>query len=159
MSAPRVILLIAAPALLCLTAGLQRYLAASYNLNPWRGGGFGMFADLHLQKMRVVTLTVVDANHQGRRTAMPKELSRQEYHLRLMPTQARITELNHALGQKEWVLMRINRGGKTADYPILKTELPRGEPSRPLQVQKIVVEVWQYDFDSKTQQMKRKQIY
>ena len=37
----------AVPVLVCLTAGAQRYLAAVDDLNPWKGGGYGMFADIH----------------------------------------------------------------------------------------------------------------
>lgn len=59
--AKQLILPWAAPALLVITALLQMNLAKSEDsrLNPWKGGGFGMFADHHRTYLRTLKIAVV----------------------------------------------------------------------------------------------------
>lgn len=47
--------------LLIVIAGLQLFLVAHFNLSPWKGGGFGMFASIDSPGMRVVYAEGIDS--------------------------------------------------------------------------------------------------
>ena len=65
----RILLLAVAPVLLCATASVQRYLAETADLNPWKGGGFGMFAAM--PPYRVLRVLVVGSDHKEKTYVTP----------------------------------------------------------------------------------------
>ena len=64
-------LLLLVPTLLVITAGVQRYLAEAKHLNPWKGGGFGMFAAIP-QAYRVLEIQPIDTQSVGYKTTRPR---------------------------------------------------------------------------------------
>lgn len=46
------------PSLICVVASVQITLAHGWNLTPWKGGGFGMFASIDRLERRPVQVTV-----------------------------------------------------------------------------------------------------
>ena len=144
-------LLYIVPVILCVTAGVQRYLAENHDLNPWKGGGFGMFADL--PPYRALTITPVDVQDVAYRTPTPARLQRRAMELGILPTAARLSAFAREFAQAEWILVGLDLG-ENKQYPVLKEEEDRHEKSRPIEIKGVIVEVSQYLFDPKTNQMK-----
>ncbi len=136
-----------APALLCVTALVQKYHVVRHHLNPWKGGGFGMFADVPSAAYRVLLITPVDSNSIAYVTPTPDGLRRQGRAVKMMPSRERVSAFARELVQGEWVLIGLERGEKQ-QYPVLKEEQRKHPSSRPIQIDRVIVEVLQYNFDT-----------
>jgi hypothetical protein len=89
-----------APALLLALALAQIGGFAAFQLSPWKGGGFGMFATNDhggLRRVRVVEL----AAEGERPVAVPEELERLRRHVREVPRAANLRRLGTALRARE----------------------------------------------------------
>jgi hypothetical protein len=85
-----------APALLIAVALQQMALASFLCLNPWKGGGFGMFATTDrggLRDVRAFALT--PKSEEGLR--IPPELATQRLRVRDLPTDAALLQLGQDL--------------------------------------------------------------
>lgn len=85
-----------APALLIAIALQQMALASFLSLNPWKGGGFGMFATTDRGGMRDVRAFVVTSTGEER-LGIPSELARQRLRVRDLPTDAALFRLGQDL--------------------------------------------------------------
>ncbi len=155
------LLLFAAPAALCLTAGVQRYLAETHNLNPWKGGGFGMFASLDMNLLRVLSVTTFDTDGKKYRVDVPTRthMREQERAIKQMPTQTRIDELARRLAETEWVVVQVEKEGEPWQYAVSKDDYSDLGFTRPLMLRAIMVEIWQYHLDPATFQLRRSRLY
>ena len=115
-----------------------------------------MFADLHLQKHRKVTVTVVDPEGKGQLVGVPRAMKTQSEQISIMPSRSRVRALAAELATQSWVMVRGQRGGKRVEYPSLTTEQPPGMESQPLAIRGVIVQVWQYDFDADSLQLQRR---
>lgn len=95
-AAPRVLPLIPA-ALLALVAVHQIHLARSQDLDPWQGGGFGMFST-GVERHTHVFVTEGDRRLE---VDLPDELEDLEDRVLVLPTAARLAEMARKLGDAQ----------------------------------------------------------
>ena len=110
-----------------------------------------MFADLHLQKQRVVAVVVRVSDNKGYVTGVPMSMREFENSLRVMPTPSRLKSLARKLLVEDWVLTI----GEERSRVYLKIHQPSNVMSRPLAVEGIVATVWQYNFDADALELNR----
>ncbi len=120
------ILLLCAPCLLCIVAGVQRYLAFSEDFGSWKGAGFGMFASIEAPKSRVIGVTLVQQDGQEIPWIFPPQWERRRRELVLWPSESRLNSFAHDLASLH------------------------SEP-----VSKVRIQVWQYHFDSNSLEYRR----
>jgi len=145
----RKLLLWAVPVLVCLTAGAQRYLAAVDDLNPWKGGGYGMFADIHRTHYRVITLKPVDVNSIGYVISVPKAFEREMDAARTLPTRARLEALGRELLDEQWFLA----GPEGNRFPVIRSQKFRHPGAEPIELRGITVQLAEPSFDPETQRL------
>jgi hypothetical protein len=85
-----------APALLIAVALQQIALASLQDLNPWKGGGFGMFSTTDRGGLRDVRAFALTAEGQER-LPIPPEFDTLRARARDLPTEAALHELGRAL--------------------------------------------------------------
>jgi len=88
------------PCLLLLLALAQIGGFAAFDLSPWKGGGFGMFATTDhggFRSVRVIEQTAAGE----RRVPVPDELERLQRHVREVPREANLRRLAAALRARE----------------------------------------------------------
>lgn len=92
------------PLLLFCIAGTQIFLVFTYNLTPWKGGGFGMFAYIDRMNHRPVHLTIT--NSQGHFIANPSLLigNKGISQIQSLPTKARIKDLAELALKTNWII-------------------------------------------------------
>ncbi len=145
----RKLALYSVPVLLCLTAGTQRFMAASHDLNPWKGGGYGMFSDIHRTHYRVIALKPVDENNIGYVITVPKLFERDMDATRALPTTSRLEALGERLLQQEWFLA----GPPGNQFPIIRQQLFRHPGAKPVKLKGMTVQLAEPAFDAKSNQM------
>lgn len=136
------------PALICANALFQRYMAENHDLNPWKGGGFGMFAEV--PPPRGLYIHPQDAQLLYR-TPTPKEYLNTARRLVYLPTDSGLKKLANELASKEWVLVGLDQP-QANRYPVLASDAPPG--ATPITITKVTVGVCQYRFDPETSEMK-----
>ena len=152
------LLILIAPALLSFTALVQRYQAEVHGLNPWKGGGFGMFADIHRTEYRSLRVTLIDFRRQGgqnvgyRMRRVPKRFEQQAIAVRTLPTEERARNFARRLLAAPWLLAPAAERGR-APTPYLKEDRLRHEPGQALRLQAVKIEVVGYDFDPETNRL------
>lgn len=110
-------MLVYAPAvLLCTVATGQRVLMETCSLDPWKGGGFGMFSAISAQSLRAMTVTLVTADGQEKRFPPRAVASRipldgrmrwERRELVTMPRESAARRLAAELAAAEWVAARM----------------------------------------------------
>jgi hypothetical protein len=85
-----------APALLIVVAIQQVALASLLCLNPWKGGGFGMFATTDRGGLRDVRAFALTPQGEAR-LRIPPELETQRLRVRDLPTDAALLQLGRNL--------------------------------------------------------------
>jgi hypothetical protein len=86
-----------APGLLALLGLLQIALALGFDLSPWKGGGFGMFATTDHGGLRHVVVT----DTAGQRVRVPSELTRLRGRVREYPVASGLAGLADALREAD----------------------------------------------------------
>lgn len=79
-------------ALMAGVAALQIFLAATSDLTPWKGGGFGMFSTTDRGRFRRVRAFVADAGGE-RRVSVPGELEFDRLRAQALPSAAALERL------------------------------------------------------------------
>jgi len=101
-----------APLLLVAVVVGQRYLMHTHRLDPWKGGGFGMFSSLSDRNLRKMTVTIVTANGTEHRFPPSAVASRlpldgdmwwKRSQLLTMPRQTALQSLADRLAAAQWV--------------------------------------------------------
>jgi hypothetical protein len=116
------------PALLCLVAIGQVYLARARDLSPWKGGGFGMFSTNDDEFRRIEVW--IDGPEGEQELDVSRDLRITK--LTAYPTEDRLTDLART---------------------IMQTQQARG-----LEVTKVRVAVWRTDFTLETKERRDKLI-
>lgn len=114
-----------------------------------------MFADLNLQRQRVVSVGVISTDDKGYVTHVPRSMSGLNESLRVMPTLERVKSLARKLLAEQWVL--ANNNGSSRLY--IRQDQPQNVEANPLAIKGIAVAVWQYDFDAEQPQLVRKKLF
>jgi hypothetical protein len=150
----QLVLLYAAPCLLCIVAGVQRYLMEVHHLTSWKGGGFGMFSTARVDREITVTLVPrqgdeirVSAAYINRFVRLGGDLTKRLGELRIMPSEGRLEYFARDLLKPAWILVKDKTG--KLEYPLLQNDAPANIVSRPLELKEVRIEVWQYQFDPK----------
>ncbi|MGO9922022.1 MAG: hypothetical protein ACLQIB_45910 [Isosphaeraceae bacterium] len=151
-------------ALLSVVAFYQYYLVLSSRLDPWKGGGFGMFSSItSLDKQRLrVSLTTstgqierfpLDGVAMG--FGSSGSLSRLRRELVIHPSRNRLNRLARALAKEQWVSVRgpVPRsakapGAKGNDLLYRPRSLvPAAAEATPVALKEIGAEVFEYRLD------------
>ncbi|MCP3977831.1 MAG: hypothetical protein GY716_00680 [bacterium] len=154
-SASRSFLWYVAPALLCLVALTQRYLAFDHELNAWKGGGFGMFATINMASLRHPSVTLIRSG--GREFRLPPRdlelrlplggrMVRLQQELLMLPTERRARRLARLLVDEDWVVIEGVPGDASTAVAMLAIDVPVGRTGAPLELEAIRVDIWQYRF-------------
>ena len=161
----------AAPLLLALVAGVQRYLVEFQSLDPWKGGGFGMFSAISAQNTRRMTITLVTTENVEKRfppyaiasrIPMGGEMQRRHWKLITMPTAEALASLAREIADAEWVEVTPNATqSSTADgtraspaYYRMRQDVADEDSFRPLEIIAARVEIWEYILESHREQLK-----
>lgn len=106
--AQTLLLAMGAPVLLVVVALMQLYLSANFNLSPWKGGGFGMFASVDRVEHRAIGVSFEGA---GTMTVDIEALRDNSFpdeqlvdRVRSMPTQAAMERLGRRIDDMAWAL-------------------------------------------------------
>ena len=127
---------IAVPLLLVVVALVHIALVHAGPLNPWVGGGFGMFAQVDRREHRVVR---ADAELGGRRVALDiaafTDASGENLRLvrrtTALPTEGALRGMGAALAEQEWTAEGEPwSGGEAAEEPVAKLSGLRVEVRR-----------------------------
>ena len=86
--------------LLLLVAGNHFILAHTWNLAPWLGGGFGMFASTDVGSTRWITVTAVNENGDEHRVPLKGHLRDLKYRARNLPNASQLNALAQAVWKK-----------------------------------------------------------
>ena len=139
------------PVVICVNAGVQRILAETQDLNPWKGGGFGMFAEPPPYRVLALRPWIVRAD--GKRelyfTPIPTDLARRGRELGVHPTRGRIVAFARDLLTRDWVIVPVPGRTDGATYPVLATH-PDAGSGRPIQLGGILIEMNEYEYDPET---------
>ncbi len=101
-----------APVLLITVVVGQRYLMYFHKLDPWKGGGFGMFSSVSARNLRQMTVTLVTSGgieHRfppstiASRIPLNGDMRRQRSRLLTMPRVAVLQRLADRLAAAQWV--------------------------------------------------------
>ena len=147
----RTVLLTIAPALLVVTAGAQRYLAEAKHLNPWKGGGFGMFAAIP-QAYRVLEIQPIDTQSIGYRTTHPRGYRERIKKLQSWPTEERLQAFADELANRSWILIGLDLE-EAKQFPILAEEAFKHAQSRSLGLKGVRIILHQYDWHPETSEL------
>jgi hypothetical protein len=140
----------AAPILLCAVALFQRYLVYAHALDPWKGGGFGMFSSIHAKGVRYVSVTLILKDGQEHRIGprgldvwlpMSGRMDRIQETILIMPSPSQVRRLARELAASQWVQVEGH------PLPALRSDVPASVTAEPLEPRAIRVDVWEYGFD------------
>ena len=81
------------PSLLLAIAAVQIYNEHVNDLNPWKGGGFGMFSTVDEPGRRIVRSYLIGEEGQEAPLRIPTSLQRLTWEVRSFPTPDRVTRL------------------------------------------------------------------
>ena len=152
-----------APIVLCANAAGQRIMASTEELNPWKGGGFGMFAEIHETTFR--TLQIRPAARLGEQTGLsqtklfqtptPKRYKRTAIAVRTLPRESSLRAFAEELARESWVMIDqpAERGGA---FPVLAEEAYRyPERGAEIALRWIELELFEYRYDRDAGQLLR----
>jgi hypothetical protein len=123
------LLVYGAPALLCVIAGLQIYVAHTAPLSPWKGGGIGMFSTVDSPAARFLRVYLVTDD--GEIPVMiPPGLGARAQEVRTIPTRGRLRSIAEGVARGEWVPYRLDSAAERYRDLISKYE---GAPDSPSQ--------------------------
>ena len=160
----RNVLLNAAPALLVLVACFQRYLVASHDFSSWKGAGFGMFATIHPEAKRQLSVTLI--THDGRGTRIFPDQIVERFPLRgrmrrfkaqiiNMPTKKNLLALANELAKQKWVTVRRSQQEAERQLLMMQQDVFEWDMTYPARLKAIRVDLWKYEFDAKEGQFER----
>ena len=138
-----------------MTAVFQRLMVEKGHLNSWKGGGFGMFADS--PTFRVMKIIPVDSNNIGYVTPVPNRAQKKVKKILYLPTERRLQQFARELVRSKWVLIGLE-AGENKQYPVLEEEAIKHPTSRPIRLKGIKIELYDYTFDRRTNQVVSKQL-
>ena len=99
-------LVAAVPLLLCAVAATQLYLVNTHDLSRWKGGGFGMFTTVDSPSSRFLRV-YLDTPDGEVPVLIPPDLRKLAQKTRVLPSDARMTELMDALREGTWVYLSM----------------------------------------------------
>ena len=146
-------LLLLVPTLLVITAGVQRYLAEAKHLNPWKGGGFGMFAAIP-QAYRVLEIQPIDTQSVGYKTTRPRRYRERIKKLESWPTKERLQAFADELANRSWILIGLDLE-KGKQFPVLAEEAFKHAKSRPLGLKGVRILLHQYDWHPESSDLRK----
>ncbi|MBA2117249.1 hypothetical protein [Bremerella alba] len=91
----RIILKLLAPTLLLVVAIGQMVAVNNWQLNPWKGGGFGMFAEIEKRTIKHWAYTSDDVFH----TALIPELEREYVNASTLPSKKNLLTVAHRFNE------------------------------------------------------------
>jgi hypothetical protein len=150
------------PLILAAVATVQIYRAHFERLTPWKGGGFGMFAQNQSASSRLLRCYVAMRGKDGKlvRTLVPVPkgtgLSRQVEEVLAVPSAARVKALASALRKQDWRLFEAKASPMQAPGPqdggvlLLRAAPEAGlqETGRRVPLGRIELEVHEAKFDT-----------
>ncbi|MFN3152700.1 hypothetical protein [Bremerella sp.] len=91
----RILLKLLAPGLLLVVALGQMVAVSLWQLNPWKGGGFGMFTEIECRTVKHWAYTSDDVFH----TALVPELKRQYVNAGTLPSKSNLMTVAHGFNE------------------------------------------------------------
>jgi hypothetical protein len=127
----------AAPLLLIAVAICQRVLMHCYQLDPWKGGGFGMFSAASSHSLRQMTVTLI--GEEGEEFRFPPaavesriplggDMDLIKCRLLTMPRPAALQSLADRLAAEEWVRVRPS----SLKTPVSESSVSKSDVASPL---------------------------
>jgi len=95
MSGNRTVLKLLAPTLLLVVAVGQMFAVNYWQLNPWKGGGFGMFTEIERRTVKHWAYTADDVFH----TALVPELERKYVQAANLPCKSKLLAVGHGFNE------------------------------------------------------------
>jgi len=95
MPRKRTLLKLLAPTLLVTVAALQMVAVNRWQLNPWKGGGFGMFTEIEKRTIKHWAYTADDVFH----TALVPELKRKYRNASTLPNKQNLLTVAHGFNE------------------------------------------------------------
>jgi len=156
--------------LLVVVAFYQYYRVLMHHLDPWKGGGFGMFSSMNSLDKHRLSITLVMTDGQVKQFPLDKimngfssvgEVARLRRELVVEPSFERLKHIASILSSIEWVAVR--RSVPVSDIRSENSEdavsfHPRSHVSpdveaRPVFLEEVCVEMFEYNYDCGEKQL------
>lgn len=97
----------AAPALLCVIASGQIYVARTTLLSPWKGGGFGMFSTVDSPAARFLRIYLVTQDEEIP-ILLSSDMNARAQKMRTIPTESGLRNIADDVSRVQWVGYQMN---------------------------------------------------
>jgi hypothetical protein len=136
----------------------QHCLVHRHHLDPWKGGGFGMFSDLPRSQNRVLRVDFQSDQHSIEQfpiSELEEGYQSRERKLLVFPTKRRLKSFANELKQREWV---IHDDGASTRLMLREKATGQVDDLTPFPLQAVKVHMWEYVFNAEKQQLERQSL-
>jgi hypothetical protein len=125
---------------------IQLILIRAVHISPWKGGGFGMFSTINTPISHIIKAYDYSASGEKRQIIIPAKLKAQEDKILYIAINYYINHFMQAIQKEKWVL----KDSEIVNSETLDVQsIADSSNYKPVDLNKISVELWQYKFNAK----------